>query len=130
VTGAAATTNASGIATVGSWTLGTTAGANTLTATRQASPAAGDLHATGTAGAATQIALNAGNGQSATVNTAVGTAPSVIVRDAQSNPVAGVSVTFAVASGAAASRRRATTNGSGIATVGSWTLGTTPAPTP
>ena len=33
VTGGNQTTNASGIATVGSWTLGTTTGANTLTAT-------------------------------------------------------------------------------------------------
>jgi hypothetical protein len=33
VTGSPATTNASGIATVGSWTLATPAGANTLTAT-------------------------------------------------------------------------------------------------
>jgi adhesin/invasin len=33
VTGASATTNADGVAMVGSWTLGPTAGANTLTAT-------------------------------------------------------------------------------------------------
>ncbi len=58
--------------------------------------------ATGTAGAPTQIALNAGNGQSATVNTAVATAPSVIVRDAFNNPVQSVSVTFAPAAAAAA----------------------------
>ena len=56
------TTNASGIATVGNWTLGTTAGSNTLTAT--ATGLAGSpvtFTATGTAGAATQVALNAGN---------------------------------------------------------------------
>jgi hypothetical protein len=39
VTGANATTNASGIATVGSWTLGTAAGPNTLTATTGNLPA-------------------------------------------------------------------------------------------
>jgi len=75
---------------------GTTAGANTLTATSAGltgSPVT--FTATGTAGAATQIALNAGNAQSATVGTAVATPPSVIVRDAQNNPVSGVSVTFA-----------------------------------
>lgn len=39
ITGANATTNPSGIATVGSWTLGTTAGTNTLTATTGSLPA-------------------------------------------------------------------------------------------
>ena len=41
---------------------------------------------TGTAGAATQMAVNAGDGQSATVGTAVTTPPSVIVRDASGEP--------------------------------------------
>ncbi len=122
-----ATTNASGIATVGSWTLGTTAGSNTMTATSGSltgSPIT--FTATGTAGAASTIAINAGDGQSATVGTAVSTAPSVIVRDASNNPVSGVSVTFAVATGGGSGTvLNATTNASGIATVGSWTLGTT-----
>ena len=79
-----------------------------------------------TAGAATQIAVNAGNNQSATVATAVLTPPSVIVRDANNNPVAGVNVTFARgANVGAVTDTVATTNASGIATVGSWTLGTT-----
>ena len=126
LTGGSATTNASGIATVGSWTLGTTAGSNTLTATSSGltgSPVT--FSATGTAGAATQIALNAGDAQSATVNSAVTIAPSVIVKDALNNPVSGVSVTFAVATGGGSlTGAGATTNASGIATVGSWTLGT------
>jgi adhesin/invasin len=85
--------------------------------------------ATGTADAAFQIALNAGNGQSATVNTAVATAPSVIVRDQFSNPVAGHSVTFTVTGGGGsinpASPAILQTITSGIAAVTSWTLGTT-----
>ena len=127
VTGASATTNASGIATVGSWTLGTTAGSNTLTATSgslSGSPVT--FTATGTAGAATQIAVNAGNSQSATVGTAVTTLPSVIVKDVNNNPVSGVSVTFAVATdGSSGTGLSATTGSNGIATVGSWTLGPT-----
>jgi len=126
VTGGSATTNASGIATVGSWTLGTTAGSNSLTATSGSltgSPIT--FTATGTAGAATQMALNAGNGQAATVNTAVAVAPSVIVKDQFNNPVSGVGVTFAVATGGGSVTGGATTtNASGIATVGSWRLGT------
>ena len=76
------------------------------------------------AGAATQIAINAGDNQSATVATTLPVNPSVIVRDAGNLPVAGVAVTFAVASGAGTiTGAVATTNASGIATVGSWTLG-------
>src|SRR2546430_8544911 len=42
VTGGTQTTNASGIATVGSWTLNTTAGTNTLTATAAGSGITGN----------------------------------------------------------------------------------------
>jgi len=76
--------------------------------------------------APTQIAVNGGNTQSIPVGTAVATAPSVIVRDANGNPVEGVGVSFAVASGGGSiTGANATTNASGIATVGSWTLGAT-----
>ena len=126
-TGLNATTNASGIATVGSWTLGTTAGANSLTATSAGltgSPRT--FTATGTAGAATQIAINAGNGQTATAGSTVAVHPSVVVKDVNNNVVSGVAVTFAVATGGGSGTGlNATTNASGIATVGSWTLGTT-----
>jgi len=128
-TGASATTNSSGIATVDSWTLGTTAGSNTLTATSgslSGSPVT--FTATGTADTATQIAVNAGGtSQSATVNTVVTTLPSVIVRDANNNPVSDVSVTFAVVTGGGSvtTGASATTNANGIATVISWTLGPT-----
>jgi len=129
VTGGTQTTNASGVATVGSWTLGTTAGANTLTATASAPALAASpvlFTASALTGAATQIAILAGNNQSATVGTAVTTAPSVIVKDAFNNPVSGVAVTFAIATGGGSITGVAqTTIASGVATVGSWTLGTT-----
>jgi len=125
VTGASATTNASGIATVGSWTLGLIAGAQTLTATTGALPPA-VFTATGTAGTPTGISINAGNNQSAVVGTAVATRPSVIIRDANSLPVAGANVTFAVATGGGSvTGAITTTDASGTATVGNWTLGTT-----
>ncbi len=130
VTGGSATTNAAGIATVGSWTLGATAGPNTLTATStglSGSPVT--FNATGTVGPASQIALNAGDNQSASAGTAVSIAPSVIVTDAHANPVSGVSVTFAVGTGGGSvTGGSATTNAAGIATVGSWTLGATAGP--
>ncbi len=126
ITGSAATTNANGVATVGGWTLGTTVGTNTLTATSGSltgSPVT--FTANGVTGAAT-IAVNAGNNQTATVNTTVAVAPSVTLRDNNNNPISGASVTFAVASGGGSiTGATATTNASGIATVGSWTLGST-----
>ncbi|MDT8439995.1 MAG: hypothetical protein RQ729_13410, partial [Wenzhouxiangellaceae bacterium] len=77
------------------------------------------------AGPAAQMAINGGDGQSAVAGQAVAVLPSVIVRDANDNPVEGVSVNFAVASGGGSvTGASATTNASGIATVGSWTLGT------
>src|SRR5207302_1602058 len=124
ITGASQTTNASGVATVGSWTLSATAGPNTLTATStglSGSPVT--FGATGTAGTAATIAANSPTSQTATVGTAVGSPPSVIVKDANGNPVTGVAVTFAVAPGnGTITGGSQTTNGSGIATVGSWTL--------
>ena len=130
VGGSPATTDASGIATVGSWTLGTSAGPNSLTASSTEVPnTTVTFNATATAGAAAEIAPNAGDNQSAAAGTAIATAPSVLVTDAHGNPVAGVSVTFAVASGGGSvGGSPATTDASGIATVGSWTLGTSAGP--
>src|SRR3989442_1215465 len=124
VTGGSQTTNASGVATVGSWTLSATAGSNTLTATSGSltgSPVT--FTATGTAGAAATIAANSPTSQTATAGTAVTSPPSVIVKDANGNPVGGVAVTFTPAAGSGSvTGGTQTTNGSGIATVGSWTL--------
>ena len=79
-----------------------------------------------TAGAAAKISISAGDGQSATVNTNVATAPAVLVTDANGNPVAGVTVTFAIGVGGGSfSATNPTTDVNGIATITSWTLGTT-----
>jgi adhesin/invasin len=124
VTGGSATTDASGVATVGSWTLGTTAGANTLDAA-SAGLTTVTFTATGTPDAPANIAKTAGDGQSATVNTAVAVAPQVQITDQYGNPVPGVSVTFAVGSGGGSvTGGGQTTNATGHATVGSWTMGT------
>src|SRR5207244_3584960 len=118
ITGASQTTNASGVATVGSWTLSATAGPNTLTASSSGlSGSPVTFSATGTAGTAATGAANSPTSQSATAGTAVGSPPSVIVKDANGNPVTGVAVTFAVAPGnGTITGGSQTTNGSGIAT--------------
>src|SRR5207253_3067464 len=114
-------TGSDGIATLASWTLSPTAGSNTLTATSGSltgSPVT--FTATGTTGAATTIAANSATSQTATAGTAVTRPPSVIVKDANGNPVAGVAVTFAVAPGnGTITGGSQTTNASGVATVGS-----------
>jgi hypothetical protein len=70
------------------------------------------------------VVVNAGNNQAAMVGTAVPTAPSVLVRDLSNNPLAGVPVTFSVTSGGGyLTSASATTNASGVATLGSWVLG-------
>ena len=123
VAGSPATTNASGIATLTSWTLGNTAGANALSAT-----APGGLNtsftATGTAGAATKIQANASPSGNVNAGAAITPLPSVIVLDQFNNPVPNVSVTFAVTAGAGAtSGLSQLTSPAGIATVGGWSAG-------
>jgi adhesin/invasin len=123
VANATAITSSVGIATAGEWTLGTTPGPNTLTAT------AGELTvtftATAVAGDPVAIAKEDGDNQTATVGEAVDVAPSVEVTDAHGNPVPGVDVTFAVASGGGSvDGALQVTDADGIATVESWTLGT------
>jgi len=79
----------------------------------------------GTGGPA-NIVIVAGNGQSSPVGVSVPTAPRVRVTDAVANPLSGVPVTFAVTSGGGSiTGASQTTDASGLATVGSWTLGTT-----
>jgi hypothetical protein len=70
------------------------------------------------------IAVFAGNGQSAAVNSAVATAPAVRVVDASGNPVPRASVSFAVTAGAGAVVAGSGLTGfDGVAAVTSWTLG-------
>ena len=88
------------------------------------------FNATGKAGAATQIAINAGDGQQARVGTAVPIPPSAIVKDQHGNPVAGVAVTFApgTGGGSVSPTSPVTTGADGVAAVASWTLGTVAGP--
>ncbi len=128
LTGGSQTTNAGGVATVGGWTLSPTAGTNTMTAssgTLSGGPVT--FTATGTAGAASSIAVNAGNGQSATAGSPVATPPSIIVKDVNGNVVTGVAVTFAIGSGGGTVSPAipVATGTDGVATVTSWTLGPT-----
>jgi Clostripain family len=75
---------------------------------------------------ATSITAYRGVNQTAASGTAVATNPSVIVKDGNGNAFAGTTVTFSVASGGGSiTGATATSNAQGIATVGSWILGST-----
>lgn len=126
-----AVTNASGVATFAGLSISGTAGVRQLTFSSANPPLApATANVAVTAGSATQIAANSPTTQSATVGAAVAVPPSVIVRDASANPVAGVAVTFAVTAGGGAISpvTPVSTNASGVAALASWTLGPTPGP--
>lgn len=75
-------------------------------------------------GPAKEVAKAAGDNQTTNVTTSVAIPPSVIVKDEVGTPVPGASVIFAVASGnGSVTGAAATTNANGVATAGSWTLG-------
>ncbi len=77
-----------------------------------------------TAGPASDLVANSPVSQSGITGQSVVTLPSVKVVDLDANPVSGVAVTFAVASGGGSVTGGSTTsNASGVATVGDWTLG-------
>ena len=126
LTGGTQTTNAQGVAAVGSWAVGTTPGANTLTATIQGASSSVTFTATAAAGAPAALEKQTGDGQTATVKTAVAVKPSVRVRDQHGNPVASATVVFSVTGGGGSvAGGTQQTNASGVATVGDWTLGPT-----
>jgi|GEM_PF-1605796 len=118
-------TDANGYAKV-EWTLGFAAGAQTVTvnaAGLTGSPLT--LSATATAAPATQLALAAGDKQTAVVGTKLATPLQVQVLDTNTQPVQGFDVAFAVtAGGGTLSGATVKTDAQGLATV-EWTLGAT-----
>jgi adhesin/invasin len=119
-------TDAAGLATASRWTLGATVGVNTVTATVPGLPSV-TFSATGAAGPAVVMAVESGDNQTAQAGRAVALAPTVVVRDAQGNPVVGITVTFAATlGGGTVIGARQVTDAAGTAQVGGWFLGTTP----
>lgn len=117
------TTDANGIATVTSWTLGTLAGTNTLLAS--AAGLSRTFTATGIAGAPVQLVATAGDLQSGVVGGLLPIKPAVRLQDQYGNPIGGAAVTFAVNPGTGSiTGPTQLTNAGGVAAVGSWTLDT------
>lgn len=79
-----------------------------------------------TTGTAFQIAVNNGNNQTGTVAKGVTVAPQVVVSDSIGNPVSGTQVIFSLGTGGqTGSGFTQTTDASGLASIGSWSFGTT-----
>jgi hypothetical protein len=121
------TTNASGLATAPTLT------ANTVSGSYQVSTTATGLNTqnfnlTNNPGAASTIAIQDGNNQSATVGAAFAKSLQVVAKDAYGNTVPGVSVTFTEpntgATGTFASSVSVTTNSVGVATSPAFTANT------
>ena len=75
-------------------------------------------------GAATKVAVQSGNGQGANAGTAVAQPLAVLVTDADDAPVAGATVNFVVKTGGGSiTGGTAQTGADGVATAGTWTLG-------
>ena len=126
LTGATATSDANGVATVGSWTVGGVMGEASVTASV---PGADDVTFTATIvpGAPAVLEKYAGDNQSANVNTQVPIPLQVRVLDAFGNPVPERTVVFNVTSGGGLIvGPNGFTNALGIASIGDWTLGPTP----
>jgi len=125
VSGASAMTNASGVATAGSWTLGNTVGEQRLSAR---SPGLPEVTFTATAAATPGNGvlerIAGSDGQTATSGAAVAVAPSVRVLSAAGAPLAGVAVSFTVtAGGGTLQTGSAVSDAAGLASAGRWTLG-------
>jgi len=122
VPGASASTDATGLATAGAWTLGTTTGANRLRASSGALNA--EFEAMGTTAGPASINMVIGDGQSAPVVSPVSISPSVRLEDEFGNPVEGRRVTFSPAQASGTVTGAApNTDATGTAAVGSWRLG-------
>ena len=126
VSGANTSTNASGVATVGGWTLGNTVGEQRLAARSAGLPEVSFSAMAAPAAGTGVLERSAGSdGQTASTGTAVAVVPAVRVRDAAGAPLAGVVVSFAVtAGGGSVVNTSAVSDASGLASAGGWTLGT------
>lgn len=114
------------------WTLGTKAADSQKVEVRAVESSTGAekvfgvFTATAVADRADSLFAQSGDGQTATAGNAVAVPPTVKVSDKYGNPIEGVSITFAVTSGGGTATGLAqTSNVSGLARVGSWTLGST-----
>lgn len=121
-----ATTDAQGLASSGTWQIGPKVGSNTASATVTGlAPVA--FTVASQPGPASSFSISGGNNQKAAPGSTLPTPLSARIADAGGNGKPGLAVTFAVtttSTGGSLSSTTATTDADGVATSGSWTLGT------
>jgi hypothetical protein len=124
----APTKSEAGPTPIGTWTLGRTAGLNTVTITVAGLPAA-TINVNGKAGPASEIVFVAGGNQSGVAGGALTVPPVAQVRDQFGNGVSGAEVIFTVADGGGiVSNMPITTDASGNAASSTWRLGKSAVP--
>ncbi len=117
-------TDGAGVASAGSWVLGTRAGANTVQATI-ASLAPVTFTATAAPGQPNRLLRVSDDNQRAVVGNAVSAPPVARAVDEYDNAVAGVNVRFEVTRGGGSlTGAEAVTDSAGLARAGGWRLGT------
>jgi hypothetical protein len=124
--GATATTSGDGVATAGSWTMGTTAGINTLTATAPNVPGSPvTFNAIAMAAAPASMLKVSSDPPSAPAG---GNVDSIVVRvvDQYGNSVTGATVTFAVTSGGGSVSPTTVATGANGQAAARWIVGSSP----
>ena len=118
-------TDATGAASVGSWTLGTQAGEQRLTATVSGLPPI-TFTATANPGPPFSFTRRSAELQSGRVGTAIAEAPAVTVLDLYGNPVPNTPLAFAILQGGGTllGNTQPVTNAAGEAAIDGWVLGT------
>lgn len=121
-TGTDVTTDANGLARVGSWTLGATGGLNVLTARISSGPVV-SFTAQGLSAAPVLVASSPVN-QSGYLGFPVANVPRVLVTDASGHPLSGVPVTFTLTAGdGEVSGGSTVTDATGTASPDDWRIG-------
>ncbi|MHB1194468.1 MAG: Ig-like domain-containing protein [Longimicrobiales bacterium] len=124
IEGATVLTDASGIAAVRNWILGTSAGPNTLLASAGDPPVTTVFSAMGSPDRPVSLGLHAGDQQAAYPGRSVLIPPAVIIHDRYGNGVPDVPVDFAVRRGrGSVTGAPASTLTTGVAALAAWTLG-------
>lgn len=124
ITGSGQTTDENGIATVGSWKLGPKTGTQSIRADDSRTGATTMMFATALPAPATQFVIIDGNAQTGQADKRLCTSPVIAVRDQFGNGIGQVPIVFTPGAegGAVTEGSVVSSDGTGYATVGTWTL--------
>ncbi|MGV3710856.1 MAG: leishmanolysin-related zinc metalloendopeptidase [Gemmatimonas sp.] len=124
ISGTQQTTDANGVATVGSWKLGTKVGTQSIRADDHRTGFTTLVQVTALPAPASQLVILDGNAQTGQANKRICTSPAIAVRDQYGNGVGMVPIVFTPSpnSGTVTNASVTSAANTGYAAVGSWTL--------